>query len=85
MPGYCMTPGSTPRPFRFYAHADSELQKLDILKIDAPGYASFLDEYVDSLQSAGLVERSAEVAARSAAIRQAHKGEAPKFSARYKA
>lgn len=69
-----------------YEKAESELQKLDILKIDALGYASFLDDYADSLKAVGFVEKSAEVAARSAAIRQEHKSVAPKFEARrYKA
>lgn len=69
-----------------YEKADSELQKLDILKIDALGYAAFLDDYAGSLNEAGLGDRAAAILARSAAIRLEHKGETPHFEARrYKA
>ena len=80
-PGCCMTPTSMPRPFR-YERATVELEKIGIVKIDALGYASLLDDYADSLKAAGFAEKSAEIAARSAAIKQEHHGEVPKFEAR---
>lgn len=65
-----------------YDQASVELEKIGILKIDALGYAALLEDYADSLKAAGFATKSAEVAARSFAIRQAHKGESPRFEAR---
>lgn len=69
-----------------YEQARVELEKIDILKIDALGFAAFLDDYAGSLKEAGLVDRAAVISARSDAIKQEHKGGTPHFEARrYKA
>ncbi|HVU25865.1 MAG TPA: hypothetical protein VHE13_17170 [Opitutus sp.] len=78
--------GQHTKALPIYEKADFELQKLGILKIDALGYAAFLDDYAGSLKEAGLVDRAAAISARSATIRLEHKGETPHFEARrYKA
>ncbi len=69
-----------------YEKAVSELERVGILTLDPLGFASLLDDYAGSLAAAGFSQRSAEISSRSASIKEAHKGELPKFEARrYKA
>jgi len=69
-----------------YETAVSDLERVGILTADPLGFASLLDDYAGSLATAGFSQRSAEVASRSASIKEAHKGASPQFEARrYKA
>jgi tetratricopeptide (TPR) repeat protein len=69
-----------------YERAASELERVGIMNSDPLGFASLLDDYVGSLAAAGFSQRSAEVARRSASIKEAHKAVSPQFKARrYKA
>jgi hypothetical protein len=69
-----------------YEKAVAELERVGILTLDPLGFAALLDDYVGSLAAAGFSERSIEISNRSASIKEAHKGESPKFEARrYKA
>lgn len=69
-----------------YAKVVPELERVGILSSDPLGFASLLDDYAGSLAGAGFTQQSAEIASRSASIKEAHKGASPSFEARrYKA
>lgn len=69
-----------------YEKAVPELERVGILSSDPLGFASLLDDYASSLAAAGFSQRSADIARRSASIKDAHKGRSPKFELRrYKA
>ncbi|MBL9208348.1 MAG: tetratricopeptide repeat protein [Opitutaceae bacterium] len=69
-----------------YEKVVSELERVGILSSDPLGFTALLDDYAGSLAAAGFAQRSAEVASRSASIKEAHKGGSPSFEARrYKA
>ena len=65
-----------------YEKAIPELERVGILTSDPLGFASLLDDYADSLAAAGFAQRSAEIVNQSAGIKEAHKGDTPKYQAR---
>jgi tetratricopeptide (TPR) repeat protein len=65
-----------------YARALLELERVGSENADPLGFADFLDDYAEVLRDVGSKERADEVASRSAAIKDNHKGETAKFSNR---
>jgi tetratricopeptide (TPR) repeat protein len=74
--------GQHAKAVAIYEKAVPELEKVDILKIDPLGFAVFLDDYSASLTAVGLTQRAAEVASRSAVLKDEYKGMTPKFEPR---
>ena len=69
-----------------YERALAALEKTTVAKDDPIAFATFLDDYSDSLRVAGFVERADEVSQRASAIRKENKGLTARFVARrYKA
>ncbi|HZP59763.1 MAG TPA: tetratricopeptide repeat protein [Opitutaceae bacterium] len=65
-----------------YEKAVAELERVGILTLDPLGFAALLDDYAGSLAAAGFSQRAAEISSRSASIKEAHKGDSPKFEPR---
>lgn len=68
-----------------YERAVTELERVGVESNDPLGYAAFLDDYAESLNAAGFLERASAVAARSATLKTEHKNDIPRVQQkRYK-